>query len=401
MKIPFMRFVDSAAGVPLCWLLNGGFALANLMNLGRHRRAARAREAPRRILVMKFLGLGTIMLAGPLLRALRTRHPGCRIEVATFAENIAVVSRLPGIDGVVPVSHDGPLGFVVDSLRLLTRCWTRGYDAVIDLEVYSKYSTLLVALSGAPVRVGFFELTTRFRRGIYSDLFYFNKLRHITRVLVQAGTPFGAVAPDERPLAPEVTEKDRSEALELVRGAGLDGHRLLLVNPNASDLCTERRWPPEAFARTVSRLLERHSELGAVFIGAPAEREFTRSVREAVDGAVRDRTASAAGSLSLPGALGLLSSGVLLLTNDSGPLHLAWALGVPTVSLWGPGTPLSYGPLGPGHTVINRLVPCSPCLYFTDRPPCGGVNVCMTSIGEDEVVAACEDRLAARAVAGP
>jgi ADP-heptose:LPS heptosyltransferase len=113
-----------------------------------------------------------------------------------------------------------------------------------------------------------------------------------------------------------------------------------------------------------------------------------------VSESVRDRTAVAAGTLSLPGALALMTRGALLLTNDSGPLHLAWALGVPTVSLWGPGTPRSYGPLGEGHTVITRDVPCSPCLYFTDRPPCGGVNVCMTSILEEEVIAACEERLA-------
>ena len=393
MKIPTMRRIDLLAGVPLSWMLNTLYAAANALGVGRHRRAAAVRAEPRRILVLKFLGLGSLVLAGPLLRALRERHPGCSIELATFDENRDSRAFLPLLDAVHVVRRSSLLLFALDSIRLVLLCWTSRLDVLLDLEIYSKYSTLLTALCGAPVRIGFFEVTTRFRRGIYSDLVFFNKLRHVTGVYATLGACLGAGPARCEPITPTLPDSAEAEAGAFLEAS--DGP-VLAVNVNASDLCLERRWPPERFAGVVTALLEQYPSLRAVYVGAPSERTFTLAAAGLVPGHLSARVSVAAGRLSLLGFAALLRRSIVLLSNDSGPVHIAWALQVPTVSLWGPGTPAFYGPNGGIHDVLWAGVPCSPCLYFTDRPPCGGVNVCMTELSEAAVLAATALRLSSR-----
>ena len=79
-----------------------------------------------------------------------------------------------------------------------------------------------------------------------------------------------------------------------------------------------------------------------------------------------------------------------MVTNDTGPMHMAWALGAPTVALFGPGDPVHYGPSDYRFRVIKKSIYCSPCLYEADEPPCNGNNVCMQRISADEVLEAVE-----------
>lgn len=102
----------------------------------------------------------------------------------------------------------------------------------------------------------------------------------------------------------------------------------------------------------------------------------------------REPVINLAGATSLGGLLALLQRAKLLVTNDSGPMHLADALGTKIVSLWGPSSPQSYGNWSPRHRMIYRNVYCSPCLLLVDKPPCQGDNQCMKGIRVREVAEA-------------
>ncbi len=101
------------------------------------------------------------------------------------------------------------------------------------------------------------------------------------------------------------------------------------------------------------------------------------------------------------GLFALLEGARCVVTNDTGPMHMAWALGAPTVALFGPGDPVHYGPTGDRFRVIKKSMYCSPCLYEVDEPPCMGNNICMQRIGAAEVLEAVEGLLLTPAAPGP
>ena len=152
-------------------------------------------------------------------------------------------------------------------------------------------------------------------------------------------------------LVPVPTPEARRHAEELIGGRGA----FVAVNPNASDLISERRWAHENWVSLGRRLL-RNGDVA--IIGGPADRvSCERLAQEIGSGAF-----STAGRLGLQGTAHLLSLSRGLISNDSGPAHLSDVLGVPTIALFGPESPARYGPLGAGSTSVWTEEPCSPCV---------------------------------------
>lgn len=378
------RRLDLLLGEPLCVVLN---LLARL--LGRIlRRDHTVGPDLRCIYVVKLVGLGSVVNATPLLRALRTRFADARLVFVGFEGLAPLLKRLPEVDECV-LLRDRRLGLLVcDTLRLAARAWRERPELVLDLEVHSRASTVLTTLTAARNRAGFVHSTAMFRQGLYTHLLYFNRWAHIVDCYLQLGRLLGATGDNAALTRPELCEADRREADEWLAAHQIaaDG-AFVAVNPNVGELCEERRWPPERFARASEELVALgHGPL--VLIGAPSEAAQNEHVLAALGDETRAHVHQAAGRLSLGGTLALLSRARLLLTNDSGPLHLAAALGVPTVSLWGPGLPQTFEPREGRHRVVYRPVYCSPCLYMVDSVPCQGNNVCMQGIGWPGVVRA-------------
>jgi len=147
-----------------------------------------------------------------------------------------------------------------------------------------------------------------------------------------------------------------------------------------------RRWPGDRFAATGQALARDGARI--VVLGGAGERELTRSVADGVSGAV-----DAGGATDLPGLAALLSVCHLVVTNDTGPMHLAGAVGVPTVTLWGPSDPGEVCPVGAKDArVTGAALPCKPC--FRNQCPRSGAGTllpeaheeCMRLIGVDDVV---------------
>ena len=168
------------------------------------------------------------------------------------------------------------------------------------------------------------------------------------------------------------------------------------MNPNASTMALARRWPVENFVALLDRI-EQAGLPPAALIGSPDEAAHVERVRAAARRP--NRVFNLAGRLNLAELIAALRRARLLVTNDSGPLHLAGALGVPTVSLFGPETPALFGPRGDRHIVLYRGIDCSPCIsiYNAKTVRCmRGRPECLTGIGVDEVFAAVTRALEAR-----
>ena len=391
-KMARMRWVDHWVGAPLCFVL--GLCVTLLRQLGwRRSRSISGRQA---LAVFKFFGLGSILQATPLLRALRKRYPDARLLFVTFEENARLVRKLGVCSDVRTIRTHSPFLFVCDVLHEAVWLHRQGVEAAIDLEFFSKFSTLLAFFSRARVRTGF-HLNDFWRYSLVTHPIYFNYYRHITDVYRQAAQLLDAEVADTGLSRFDPGDEARREAKDfLCKHGWSSGEPLLGVNINAGVMCAERRWPQEHFVEVLEALTARHANLWIVLTGAPAEQEYVQSLMERLSTAARTRTVLAAGAWSLDEFVAALECFDVFLTTDSGPMHLAASVEVPMVSLWGPGRPAFYAPRYDQHRAIYSDYACSPCLYmFTtfEGMWCNRQGWCMQAIAPETVSRAVEELL--------
>lgn len=397
-------FIDRRVGPILCALLL--FA----KRLTRREAPILAPDEVRRVLLVKLWGMGSIVLASPTLRELRTQYPGARIDFLTLRENAALLDFYDEVDRVHALDLSrGIARFLLDTLLLLGRLRRERYDLLLDLEFFTRFSAIASYLVRPRRSHGFSAKGSR--RGRLHDVEApFNSYHHVALnflSLLRASTVEPLPVSDdafrdgESLPALRASETAWHSCLAVLRSdpAWRDGAPLVVVNPNAGDMALERRWPAERVIDLLRGLAALpHANL--VLTGAAAEREYVQGIVRSAD--LADRVISAAGRTSLAELVALLAHADLVVTNDSGPLHLACAAGASTVALFGPETPVLYGPLraraGQRHAVHYRGLACSPCMFVHDNKvlSCWFAQArCMTDIRPDDVLAS------ARALLGP
>ena len=379
--------LDRIVGTPSAWGLN----LA-ARSLGRIFQRSHEIDpaAVRTIVVTKLLGLGSIIQATPLLVGLKRAFPQSRLHFLTTRSNRLLVERLPSIDGGLYLDDRAPLRFARDTAEALVTFARDGIDLYFDLEVYSAASSCLSLLSLARNRFGLYRHSAGFKRGLFTHLLYFNVNMPIRQIYLQLLAMTGAKEPfsvelERVALRPE----DRANLTAQLEAAGQRlPERYVIVNPNASDLLLERRWPAAHFQRLLTMLVERGHH--PVLVGAPSERPYVTELWQGLPETTRARTANLAGAIGLAELFALIEGATCVITNDTGPMHVAFSLNRPTVCLFGPGSPEHYAVERPNTQILYKGIFCSPCIYETDEPPCNGHNVCMQWISPEEVLDAAE-----------
>lgn len=387
-----MRWIDHWIGLPLCFLC-GVASVAARRVFGARKRVITGQKP---FAVFKFFGMGSIMEATPLLRAIRLRYPQAQVVFVTFKSNAKLVAKLNVCDTVRVIRTKSPFVFVYDVLVQV--CWLklRRVEAVIDLEFFSKFSTLLSFATHAPIRVGF-HLNDFWRYSLITHPIYFNYFRHISDVYEQAGKRLDVQIRDKRLSVIEPNEHSRESAVAFLKSRGWsEGTLLLGVNINAGSLSLERRWPLEHWRSLIESLLECYDNMLVVLTGSSSEQSYVESFANSFDATSRKKLLTAAGSWSLMEFVAGLKLFDCFITNDSGPMHFAAMIGVPTVSLWGPGRPEFYEPKVDTHISISADYPCCPCLYmFTtfEGMWCEHEGWCMQAIEPEKVLQAVEQVL--------
>lgn len=342
-----------------------------------------------KILLVRLSALGDIASALPALGALRRGLPGAEVHWLVEDRGAALVRMVPGIDRV----HVYERRRLVDGLRRFSlpallefvgfvRAMRRErFDAALDFQGNLK-SGALVRLSGARRRIGFARERSREWSGPLLNERVPIAAALVHRVETQAALLAAlGVDPAPSPVAPEPPAADRASVearLAEIAGAG----PLVVLHPGTSEFGAFKRWPPERFGAVARRLAEGRGARCLVTFG-PEERGLAEAVVRASGGAARLFESQGLGELAA-----LLARSDLVLGGDTGPVHLASALGRPVVALYGPKDPAVYGPYGPGAEAVRSGVDCSPCaLRRCDDPQC------MLRIAEGPVMEAAERRL--------
>ncbi|MGD0288844.1 MAG: glycosyltransferase family 9 protein [Candidatus Binataceae bacterium] len=340
-----------------------------------------------RIVVAKLIGMGSILQATPLLKALKHQYPHARLTFVTMRSNREFLDRLPAVDEVLTLDDRNLVVMTITTLQTIVGLIRQRADLYFDLEVYSAFASLLALWAVTRNRLGFYRHSVAFKNGIYTHLVYFNTRMPVRQLYLQLGRVAGVPPSQPENIGPiHIEEADRSSVLAVLsQNTGWHSDQAyIVVNPNASDLLLERRWPVEYVVEAVTKLVSLGHQVA--FIGARSELPYVQSLFDRFPAEVQVRVANTAGRLTLGEMLALLDGAACVLTNDSGPMHMAVALERPTVCLFGPANPEHYGQELPNVAIFYSPVFCSPCLYEADQPPCGGNNICMQRIKPEPVV---------------
>lgn len=336
-------------------------------------------EPVRRILLIKPSSLGDIVHAMPTLAALCERFPQAEVTWLVKRQWASLVEVIEGVEQVCAVEQGlmGWLGQVPD-LRAAR------FDLVVDLQGLFR-SGAMAWLTGSDRRVGFANA----REG--SPYCYTQRvavptgsMHAVDRYLLVAEA-LGAA----RPTQPRFDFIDRAEdrqAVEALLAAVGLATGAAWIAMNVSARWETKRWPPQHFAEAADRLADAQG-FPIVFMGGPAERPETRAVMARMRTKAVDLTGQTPVGL-LPS---LLRRAAVLVTNDSGPMHIAAAVGTPVVAMFGPTDPVKTGPYGPGHVVLSNPVECRPCF----RRECSRAVTleCLTGVTSEHVVHAVQQQL--------
>jgi len=361
-------FVDHTLGVAVALALRVvARGLAKVL-----RRDHRVPDAPACVAIGKIVGLGSVMQSATLCRGLKARWPATRLVYVTSRSNAELVRRMPAVDEVIEIDDAAVGALVLSSLRAVVVLWRRRPAVYFDLEVYSSFSAVIATASLAHNRYGFYRRSADFKRFLHTHMVFFNTRRHIQEVYGQLLAAVGGVSPTGAQGAVRVEEADQRACEAALAALGCTNEPAVVINVNASDLMRERRWPRDRWITFVAQAAQRYPGHVWLLIGSADERDYVEGVLSGLPGQVRSRVHNVAGAMSLGALLALLQRATMLVTSDTGPLHLAVACGCPTVSLWGPGVPDHYQPTSGRHEVVYTQTYCSPCLYHADFPPLSG-----------------------------
>jgi heptosyltransferase-1 len=325
------------------------------------------------ILIVRLGALGDVIHAVPAAAALRKTFPDARIDWLVDAKHRDIVDLVTAIDRTVPLESPTLAGWTA-ALRALRAI---PYDIAIDLQGLMK-SAVLARASGAARVVGFsiWHLREKTARPFYSDA-HDAEGGHVIRKNLRLLHAVGVEEDEIRfPLADVTTP-----ALDELRRAIPPDRPFALINPGAA--WPNKRWPPERFGE-LATFLRDECGLTPVVLWGPGEETLAVAVIAASSGA-----AVVAPPTRVADVVALARAAALFVSGDTGPLHIATAVGTPTVSLFGPTDPDRNGPYAPGDVAVSRYDSCD-CHY---ERRCHEPSWCLGQVEVAEVCAAVQRRL--------
>lgn len=401
ISVNTMRTIDHLVGVPLCALISPIVALLD----GIQNIFSAPPEKPKKLLFIELSEMGSAILVDPAMRNAQAR--GAEIFFLIFKSNRASLTLLNTVkpENIFTIDSSSLSALIKDTLSFLILARKHRIDTVIDLELFSRFTALLTGLCGARRRVGYhiFHGEGLWRGFMLTRKVHYNPHIHITKnflSLIHAAfakeieVPFSKihisdseVKLEQAVIDPAALKKVREQIEQLASSASINythgKQRLILVNPNASDLLPQRRWAQQRFSELIQGLHQRYPEDLILITGSPAEFDYVEKVRTVAN--VKNAL-NFAGQVTFAQLPPLYTLSDVMVTNDSGPGHFSAVTPLRTVVLFGPETPALYGSVGKSIAITANLA-CSPCVSAANhrKTPCHD-NVCMQAITVEKVL---------------
>jgi heptosyltransferase-2 len=347
----------------------------------------------KRVLVLPMYGIGDVLMTTPALKNLKERLDIEITYLHMFKATRDILAHNPY------VSHNIHFSFLDvgkwESLRFLLHL-RKKYQVSINFYPSNKrHYNLAAFLAGSPVRIG--------HRYVQDDMTALNFLKnrtlkedddlHCVEENYRLLDFLGLEKAKPYPLELYLTDGETAHATQWIQDKKLEQNMLVGIHPGTSSFKNhdKRRWPKASFAKLIDRLAVEFNKAAFLLFGGPEEKALREEIISMVG--VRGRTFSV-DSLSIRRTAALIGKCRLFISNDSGLMHIAAAMSVPTVAIFGPTNPVWVKPWAVRHRIVRLGLSCSPCFRYSSRPLMCIANInyaCMNEIIVDQVFRPCLD----------
>jgi ADP-heptose:LPS heptosyltransferase len=326
-------------------------------------------KAPKHIIVIKMLGLGSLILAGDALLALKKKYPSTEFILIGGRALKDTAPMLQLFDRIWIIDDSSFINMLQSAFGIILKCLKLKNKWSFDFEVYSRLTTIFSLYTFSKNRFGFEFEKVNFRNYLNTHNTYFNQFipteENYNFMAVDAGASIS-----ERYYLPQKNNHNKEQ--------------VIVINNTCSDLSIQRKLEASQLTELI-RLLHQNTPFEIALAGAPSD---SLSNQLAIDNTgIQDnlRIRNWAGQLGFEAYIdALANTAVAMVTIDSAPLHIAARLGIPIVAIWGPTQSQSLAPTwlreSKRYKEVNLKVHCSPCVHHTKELPCKGNNFCIKDI---------------------
>jgi len=329
----------------------------------------------KRIAVCKLLGMGSIIQSTSLINSLRANFPNAELIFITTKKNIDLLKIIKPVDKIYAIDDSNIFILLMSLAKFKIYFLFNRIDYYFDLEVHSNFSTILTLLSFSRNKIGYYLKEEWFRICLYTEMIFYNTNAPVNSVYNQSLKLLG--------IKEEVSELYDFDNTDSSSQFSFDSD-YIVINPNASDLRIERRWYYKNYVELINSILEENRSFRVILTGSKTECDYVNKIYSEIDNKYKSNVMDTSGKLSIEELINLIRNCKLLITNDSGPLHIAFALKKKTVALFGPCSPRQYI-IHKNVYFIYKNIYCSPCVHQFTISPCKGDNQCMKQLKIGEV----------------
>jgi ADP-heptose:LPS heptosyltransferase len=324
-------------------------------------------KAPDHILVIKMLGLGSILMAADSLQSLRKRYPEAKLILLCGKGIAPGIKPLNLFDEIWENDDTNVFTLISSGVSALFRAIRLRNLWVLDLEVYSVLTTLFSSWSMARNRFGFQLNKVHFRNYLNTHNVFFNQFTTVTENYETLVSAMGVDAIE-------------AFALDIEKIENPFASKCVAINNTCSELGGDLRKIPENLLVQTVKFILNNSDYTILLTGAPVDFEGNETFLKNNGLEADARVKNIAGKFSLAAYYSLLKYHCkAMISIDSAPFHMAIKAGLPTLSFWGPINPVQRFrfDLHKQHEFVYLQTACSPCIHLSDVVPCGGNNICM------------------------
>ncbi|PIZ56197.1 hypothetical protein COY23_03475 [bacterium (Candidatus Torokbacteria) CG_4_10_14_0_2_um_filter_35_8] len=390
------RYLDKYIGTPLCFLLT---IIDSFIKIFKREKKI---KSPKKVLFIELSEMGSAILSYSAIKKLQQKFPKAKTYFLIFKKNKESVEILDIIskERVLTIRSDSIFSLLKDTMRVIFKIRKLKLDAVLDLELFSRFTAILSYLSGAKTKVGYYKFHTEglYRGNLINRKVIYNSYLHMSKNFIalvdsihnDSDYPLLKKSVPDNEIKRKVIKSSRKDKeiifkkLKSMNPNITKKNKIILINPNASKFLPIRKWPIENYCRLIKLVLKQKHTI-TIVIGAQSDKYSAKKICDYIKN--NKRCINFAGKTkSIKELVDLYNISDLLITNDSGPAHFASMANVHQVVFFGPETPKLYAPLGENTTIMYSNFACSPCVSaFNYKKTSCRDNKCLRSIKVSDV----------------
>ena len=310
---------------------------------------------PSKILVIKIWGIGSLVNLSPSIDKLKKLYPKARIDLLTSTPNVPIYKNL--FYKTYSFDMSKKIFIFWDMFRTVLALRRNNYDLVFDFEPLARSTAIFSRIISPKKSIGF-DLFDGNRKKMFTNyVLYDDKNKHISSIFYDLVSDKKRTAEKLRLLEPKISEKEKHKVEQFLLQNKIK--KYLCININSSELALQRRWDPKKFNELSRLISQKFPDYHQLYVGGPNDWKYVNSNMKDIGS---EKIINIAGKFNLLETTFLFKKSRLLITNDSGPLHLAAAAGCPIITFFGPETPKLYAPLTHKAKIFYKNLACSPCI---------------------------------------